>query len=313
MSTVAGDAESAQVKRLYQNHSVDSTRWSAYTPRDGDVIVASSYKSGTTWVQAIILGLFVPDLDHPPISLLSPWWESPLLPLETMTARFNAQPHRRVLKTHLPLDGLLFHPRVHYVVVGRDARDVCMSLWNQYRNAIRYPYLAASRHPTRIGAPLPPPPNDVGAFWRDWITRGWFPWETEGYPFWSNLRHTRTWWECAHLKNVMFVHFNDLLTDLRGQMERLAAFVQADVSAPLLDGIARKVTFAAMKSHADTLLPAAGTMLRGGAQSFFFRGTNGRWREALTAHDLQLYDAAVALELSPECARWLEHGRDYPR
>jgi aryl sulfotransferase len=39
----------------------------------------------------------------------------------------DAQKHRRFIKTHLPLDGLPFHPQVKYLVVGRDARDVFMS------------------------------------------------------------------------------------------------------------------------------------------------------------------------------------------
>ena len=34
--------------RAYQNHHLDSTRWSAYTPRPSDIIVSTSYKAGTT-------------------------------------------------------------------------------------------------------------------------------------------------------------------------------------------------------------------------------------------------------------------------
>ena len=46
----------------------------------------------------------------------------------------------------------------------------------------------------------------------------------------------------------------------------------------------------------------------GGAKTFIFKGTNGRWRGVLTDSDLDLYRAAVARELTPDCAAWLEAG-----
>jgi aryl sulfotransferase len=33
------------------------------------------------------------------------------------------------------------------------------------------------------------------------------------------------------------------------------------------------------------------------------------WRDVLTEDDLKLYHAAVARELTPDCAEWLENGR----
>ena len=38
-----------QVTRTYQNHVLDSTRWQHYQPRADDIVVSTSYKSGTTW------------------------------------------------------------------------------------------------------------------------------------------------------------------------------------------------------------------------------------------------------------------------
>jgi aryl sulfotransferase len=45
-----------------------------------------------------------------------------------------------------------------------------------------------------------------------------------------------------------------------------------------------------------------------GANTFFNKGTNGRWRDVLAADDLALYDAAVKKTLPEDCARWLERG-----
>jgi|RhiMethySRZTD1v2_1073278.scaffolds.fasta_scaffold00349_31 aryl sulfotransferase len=294
------------VRHVYRNHSLDSTRWNGFRPRDGDIVIASSYKSGTTWLQFIVLSLIRRNTECPPIMETSPWLESPLAPIEQIITTLEAQSHRRVIKTHLPLDGLPYHRNVSYLVVCRDARDVCMSLWNHYRHIVRYPFLAAPTHPQRIGEPLPRCPNDVRQFWRDWMTRGWFAWEREGFPFWSNLHHTQTWWECRHLPNIAFVHYNDLLDDLSGEISRVAAFLDLFVDEETMRRIADAATFANMSRRGETLLPSAGAMFDGGAATFLHKGINGRWRGVLTDDDQQLYRTAAARELSPSCIEWLE-------
>ena len=40
--------------RRYFSHMLDSSRWSAIPLRGGDIIVSTSGKTGTTWVQRIV-------------------------------------------------------------------------------------------------------------------------------------------------------------------------------------------------------------------------------------------------------------------
>jgi hypothetical protein len=65
--------------------------------------------------------------------------------------------------------------------------------------------------------------------------------------------------------------------------------------------------FEAMKAAGAQLL---GPMDRfvGGPDAFLYKGTNGRWRAALTPADLGLYDV-VASGLDPAVRAWLEGGR----
>lgn len=44
---------------VYQNHHLDSTRWQGFIPRDDDIIISTSIKSGTTWTQVIVRELIV--------------------------------------------------------------------------------------------------------------------------------------------------------------------------------------------------------------------------------------------------------------
>ena len=156
---------------------------------------------------------------------------------------------------------------------------------------------------------MPYCPSDVRQFWHWWITRGLFEWESEGYPFWANMRHVQSWWNYRHLPNILFVHFNDLLSDLEGEILRIADYLNIDAPEDTLPSIVDAVTFKTMKNDAERILPELGRSFDGGARAFIYKGTNGRWKEVLTTGDLELYEAAVARELTPECALWLEHGR----
>ena len=57
-----------------------------------------------------------------------------------------------------------------------------------------------------------------------------------------------------------------------------------------------------------TRAPAGGIVFEGGGKTFFDKGTNGRWRDTLTAEDIKAYEAKALAELGPECARWLAQG-----
>ncbi len=296
------------VRHIYQNHLLDSSVWQRYVPRSDDIVVATSYKSGTTWVQAILANLILGTHAIHDIDALSPWVDLRSTAFDDTMERLEAQQHRRFIKTHLALDGLLFFPQVKYIVVGRDARDVFMSWWNHLTNGTGSP-AADTDAPAPSGPPGPPPPDDLHVFWHDWITRGAFAWQSEGYPHWGNLHHTQTWWEYRHLDNILFVHFNDLLADLSGEIRHIARFLDIDCSEQQLAEVTHAVTFATMKQKAAHLLPRRETLFKGGAETFIFKGTNGRWKGILSQEELALYTQATARVVTPDCAAWLEQGR----
>src|SRR6266481_6084379 len=220
------------VKYLYRNAITDSIRWNFLPLRDGDTIVTTSYKAGTTWMQTLVANIIFSGRPLPSgLDDLSPWVDSRIFPLENVLTGLANQTHRRVLKTHLPLDGLPYDPRVKYIYVGRDARDVFMSMWNHYRNYSDQAYLITNTILGRVGDEFPRCPDDIHLFWQDWITKSWFEWESSGYPFWSHLHHVQSWWDFRHLPNIKFVHYKELLADLEGEARRIAAYLNIDVPA----------------------------------------------------------------------------------
>ncbi len=292
--------------RIYRNHHLDNTRWEHVTPRDGDVVVVTPYKSGTTWTQNIVLHLIHQDFAVREIHEHSPWIEMRIRPVEEMAAKLAAQPGRRCLKSHMPFDGLPFSPETRYVMPGRDPRDVFMSFWNHYSAYLPKMYADLNDTPGRVGAPLPQCPDDIRVAWRDWITRGWFEHESEGYPFWSNMGLVQSWWNERRRPNLLFVHYNDMLADLPREVAHIAAFLDIEADPDVVARIAEATSFRTMKAQAETLDRTADDQFAGGAGRFIFKGVNGRWRGVLTDDDLALYEATAARVLSPDCRAWLE-------
>ena len=296
--------------RVYQCHHFDSTRWNYYSPRDDDIIVATSYKAGTTWTQGIIANLLFPDGEFPaPPALLSPWLDMRMVPLEAFLNGIEAQPHRRFLKTHLPLDGMRYEPQLKYVYVSRDGRDVFMSLWNHYTHMTRETLTLMNTLPERVGGPMPDPPDDIHDFWKTWVSDNWFEHEIGGWPYWSHLSNVQSWWDYRHLPNIEFFHYNDLLTDPDGEIRRLADYLDIAVPDEHWPRILDAISFDSMKARGEEYAPGGGAFWQGGAQTFMNKGTNGRWREVLTDDELAQYDEACEKALTPECRHWLEFGR----
>ncbi|MGD8831479.1 MAG: sulfotransferase domain-containing protein [Pseudomonadales bacterium] len=301
------------VTRVYQNHHLDSTRWEGYRPRDGDVIVTTSYKAGTTFTQSILMSMICGRVDDLDRQELSPWVDARMVP-ETpaqIFAALDTQTHQRFIKSHLALDGLPYFDNVHYLIVARDPRDVFMSLANHYRNYTDFAY-GLFNDGRQNGDPLPRFESDLEKLWRNWITRGWFEWETEGYPFWGNMHHIQTYWAFRQLPNLHFLNYADMIADLPGTIRRIAAWIDFPVTDADVERVAAEVNFESMKKKAieedAKASPDGPRFFAGGNAAFINKGTNGRWRNVLTEDDLALYEDAKARVLDPACAAWLENG-----
>lgn len=298
--------------RVYQHHHLDSTRWDAVPYRGHDIVITTPYKCGTTWMQQITCALLHgPDVTY--TREMSPWVDArfwgPIAPYADAAA---AQAGTRFFKSHLALDGTRFDERVRYVVVGRDLRDVFMSLLNHYGSysAVALESLNDAANP---GAPIPAFDGDVLGLWSRWITEGWFPWESDGWPFWSASHHLATWWTARDEPNVLLVHYGDLSARPSVEIQRIVEFLKLDKTADEIDAVVRATAFDTMKQQflekEAAAGGAAGSFFEGGVNTFFFQGTNGRWRDVLGETELAQYEQKMAT-LDPSFRAWLEGGRD---
>ncbi len=288
-------------RRELHNHHFDSTIWNDFRFREDDIIVAIYAKSGTTWAQQILAQLLFKGDPGLAVAEMSPWLDLRVPPKAVKLQAVEAQSHRRFLKTHLPVDALVFSPKVKYLFVGRDGRDIVWSLYNHHANANGLWYQALNDTPGRVGPPIEPPPPDIRQYWRDWMDR-------DGHPFWPFWDVVRSWWEIRALPNVMLVHFADLKRDLPGQMRRIAAFLDIPIEESTWKPAVDHCSFEWMKKNAVKSTPLGGAFWDAGADVFIHKGVNGRWADTLTAQDVAEYEARAVGELGPECARWLATG-----
>ena len=287
--------------REVHSHHFDSTIWNDLKFRDDDIVIATYAKSGTTWTQQMVAQMLHGGDPELAVAELSPWLDLRVPPKEVKLPTVEAQTHRRIMKTHLPVDALVYSPKAKYLYIGRDARDVVWSMYNHHANANQLWYEALNDTPGRVGPPIEPPPADIRQYWRDWMDR-------DGHPFWPFWENIRSWWQIRELPNLMLVHFNDLKRDMPGQMRRIAEFLDIPIDEARWPAIVEYCSFDWMKRNATKSVPLGGAFWDAGAEVFINKGINGRWTDTLTAADSAEYEARAIRELGDDCARWLAGG-----
>jgi hypothetical protein len=278
-----------QVQNMIKK-AISIKRWADFPFRPDDVVIASLPKSGTTWVQMIcaLLVFQIPGLPAP-LQELSPWMDQHLAVRDEMYSQLASQEHRRFIKTHLMPGEISVEARATYIVVARHPLDCAVSM---------YHIIARDMELSGSGQSLPPPRQALLNIIND-------------DPGVSNvLEPLRVWmrrlswaWEHRDAPNVIFVHYEDLLQDLEGQMRRLAGHLGIAVPEATWAGLVRAATFEQMRAAADQLQPVPS--LEDQPELFFRRGRSGTGRELLTGADLDHYHEQAARLAPPDLLAWL--------
>jgi hypothetical protein len=299
------------VPAVYRGGLTDSSRWREFPLRPDDIVISVPSKCGTTWMQMICALLIFQTPELPAaLTTVSPWLDMRLRPIADVTRALEAQQHRRFIKTHTPLDGLPQRPGVTYVVVGRDPRDVAVSMDHHLTNldyGVIYRLLASGEE-----APTGPPTRpERPASKRERVLR----WIHDPRPVTENLDSLRTVvhhlgqaWERRNEPAVILVHHADLSRDLAGQMRRLADQLGIEVPRTRWPALVEAATFASMRAKAQHLAPDERLGLFNNNSAFFRSGKPGQWSEVLNGADLAAYDRLIRSLASPDFVDWVEDG-----
>lgn len=297
----------------YRNLVFDSARWSHIALRPGDIVISTPPKCGTTWTQMLCALLVFDGPDFPaPLEQLSPWIDMLNKPVAEVCATLEAQEHRRILKTHTPLDGIPLRPDVDYIVVGRDPRDVAVSWEHHMANLDLGRFLELRTMALDPGddwtPPLPPIADDPAARFHQFLTSD----EEGALTLRDVLHHLEVAWALRDRPNVHLVHYGDLRHDVVRELLRLARSLGFPLTHERAGALAAEARLERMRDRADDLAPSASQGIWHDNRRFIRSGGTGEWRMWMTPADEQRYWQRISSLVGGDLARWVHEGRCEP-
>jgi hypothetical protein len=192
-----------------------------FKPRPDDIFIVTYPKSGTTWMQMLLVQLLWKDgaeFDH--ISQKSPYLEDALR-YERLDF-LDKVPSPRVIKTHMPYWMLRPSKDARIIFVTRDPRDTFVSCYHHYELVRRF----RSSFDTFMSGIV----RGRGSFmsWFQFM-QGWLPHRNDA--------------------NLLWVRYEDLSKDLEGQARRIAAFLKIPVPEERMPDILRNCSFESMRQQ----------------------------------------------------------------
>jgi hypothetical protein len=242
----------------------------AFHPRPDDVYLASYARSGTTWLQMILYQLTTDgNMDFEHITLPIPYFERAL----SQGRDLNQMPSPRVFKTHFRYHRL---PKGSYkrIYIARNGKDVLVSCY--------YFFLA---HSTFRGS--------FDEYFQKFMIGN--------VPPGSWFRHVSEWSAHAADPNVLFLRYEDLVSDFARTLERITVFLGLSISPEKYASVAERCSFQFMKKYEDKFGFLQEVLLETGftGEGFIRQGKTGTGKQYLSPSQEAMFDQAALTVIMP--------------
>ncbi|XP_026208042.1 sulfotransferase family 2, cytosolic sulfotransferase 2 [Anabas testudineus] len=253
---------------LHPPHSLRYYEEFAFRP--DDIIVATYPKSGTTWMQEIV-PLVVSGGDPASVETLPNWDRVPWLEEQrACILNLEQRPSPRMFSTHfhynmMPASFFEVKPKVIYVM--RNPKDVFTSSYHYYDIAS---FLVK-----------PGPQSEF----LDKFLNG-------KAMFGSWFDHVKGWLSADNKERIMYISYEEMITDLKDSVARIAQFLEKPLDAEVIEKIADRCVFKNMKKNNMSNYSAVPREFMDQTKSEFLRkGIVGDWKNLLTEAEAEHFDA----------------------
>lgn len=280
--------------------------WSEIEMRDDDIIISSTVKSGTTWLQQIIAQLTSCGEYNDNICGTSIWIDNKRkYNKEQVIEILGKQKNRRFFKTHSPSNIVLKNKNKNpkYIFITRDFRDV---IWSFYNHFINSEYKKYGENNVIIVEQILRECNNSYDFWKIIIENKYLFNEFDDYRMiWSYFNTIKSWLDVKDNKNVLILHFNNLKENLNENIKKIGEFLGYNYNENILNKIYKKCTFEWMKKNSRKCVPPN---FINKSKKFINKGTNKRWENILTKEDLEIYNKIISSFFDKKTIEWIENG-----
>lgn len=121
-------------------------------------------------------------------------------------------------------------------------------------------------------------PSDWDTFLEEYLQGKHHLWTKEGEWY---LDHVLDWWKHKNDEDVLFVHFENMKTDQRNEIKRIAGFIEVDASEDTIDEVIKRTSIKTMRKREDV-----GT-------TFARKGEVAGWKKLFTVAQSELMDKLV--------------------
>ncbi|XP_071975657.1 sulfotransferase 1 family member D1-like [Engystomops pustulosus] len=252
-----------------------------FEAREGDLLIDTYPKSGTTWVSEIVdLILHNGDTKKTQRGAIFervPFVEFAVPGMPTGTEILNTMKPPRVIKSHLPVHlvpNSFWEKKCKVIYVARNPKDVLVSYYHFCRFTL-----------------ILPDPGTFEEFLQNFIEGN------VSYGPWSD--HVKDWWKLRHQRDLLYLFYEDMLEDPKREIRKVMKFLGKDLPEDVLEKINKCTSFKAMKENDMANYSTIPSHVMDFSISPFMRkGTRGDWKSHLTVAQNEVFDEYYKKEMS---------------
>jgi len=282
-----------------------------YCPEEDDLIIATFPKCGTTWTQEIVRLIFAKGVPCTTVEERSR--DSPFMDMMGVKAVLE-RTRPGSIKTHLAANLLKALDRGKYIYVLRNPKDVVVSYFHHQRNIFGHHYRFSEGKFEDYFEIFMNGPSEYGDY----------------------FDHLLSWYPYTKNDNVLFINYEELKDDPRGQMGRIAKFMGGEwydmlMEDGMLDRIIKQSSIGSMQKafegfdlptdnlfdssekHRAFLEANKDKVTDDGklkVNNFFRSGKVGGWRKYFTQEMDERMNERIIERLMPVCPEIVEMWKD---